>query len=326
MLRRIVTTAAAAAAAVAFATGPGFGWGNEGHEIVATVAATILSQDSPATLDKVKAILATEDGKPWTPQWNQTDIAAEATWADFCREKSEKCKKITEEWHFVNTDFDHPNFAAVCPNHAPPPGEASMGPPDCVIDKIEQFTKELANPHTSPAERLLALKFLLHFVGDIHQPLHAITRTDPQIGHEDRGGNCVGILRGHATEPLRLHSYWDTELVQFALKKNVNEAAAALMPLVTANKQKWSGGSAADWANESYALGHSTAYHGVIDTNPVQTDFVFKEEDGKPDNQCGPSKVYRISPDYDTKAEAVVKEQLAKAGVRLARRLQDNLH
>ena len=66
-------------------------------------------------------------------------------------------------------------------------GPASAGSAqDCVVDKIDEFEAELASPSTAPAERLLALKYLLHFIGDLHQPLHA-------SDNEDRGGNCVRI-------------------------------------------------------------------------------------------------------------------------------------
>src|SRR5262249_22815151 len=79
----------------------------------------------------------------------------------------------------------------------------------------------------------LALKFLLHFVGDIHQPLHAITHVDPDTHVEDRGGNCVGILRGNAKNPARLHAYWDTALVLRAVTKNVDAAVNELFSHIT---------------------------------------------------------------------------------------------
>jgi hypothetical protein len=326
MLRQMAAAAALATAALALGTCPGFGWGNEGHEIIATIAANVLQEDSPATLEKIKAILADDNGNDWTPNWDQTDIASEATWADVCRETSTECRNVTQLWHFVDIDFDHANVDEACFGHHAPDGEASQSPVQaCVTEKIEQFKKELADPQTSPEERLLALKFLLHFVGDIHQPLHAVSRTEPGAAHGDFGANCVGILRGNAKNPQRLHSYWDTALVQRALKKDVDQAADALMPLVNEHKDDWSAGSPADWANESYALAHSSAYAGVIDTDPVQTDYMFRGRNG-PDERCGPSKVYKINTQkYDKQAMQTVREQLAKAGLRLARLLQESV-
>jgi hypothetical protein len=301
--------------------GPSFGWGNEGHEIVATVAANVLQQESPGTLKKVNNLLAKDTNNTLTPH----DIASEATWADEFRQSSEEAQKATEQWHFVDTDFDKGDMSKACPPASQPSGPASQGAADdCVTNKIAQFAAELKNPQTPRKEKILALKFLLHFVGDVHQPLHAISRTDPQIGHPDRGGNCVGILRGHAQNPTRLHSYWDTALVKRALHDDVDEAATALMDLLTpANRQAWDSGEAADWARESFKLAKTKVYAGVVDHQPEQTDFVFTGHDGHPDDKCGPSKVYRIDADSDTRGVEAVKEQLAKAGLRLARLLEN---
>jgi hypothetical protein len=297
-------------------------WGDEGHEIVATVAANILKAESPSSLRKINALLTTDKSNLVL----DTGIASEATWADKLRASSNGARAATEEWHFVNTDFDHANADQACSGHPSLNGPASEGPAmDCVIDKVDQFSRELKSTQTSTQERLKALQFLLHFVGDIHQPLHVITRTDPDIGHEDRGGNCVGILPGNARPPIRLHSYWDTNLVVAALKKDPDAAATALMSLLTpANRQKWTGGTASAWASEGYEIAKSKVYAGVIDHAPAQTGFIFRGFDGKPDTKCGPSKVYKIAAGYDATGIGVVKEQLAKAGLRLAELLKES--
>jgi hypothetical protein len=306
---------------------PCFPWGNDGHEYVALLAAKILESESPQTLQKVNALLATDTNNDLTPN----DIASEATWADAFRGSSTQARELSAQWHFVDIDFNQPNLDAACFGHPKlSPGElATQGPsPDCIVDKIKQFAAELANPDTSDGERLGALKFLLHFVGDIHQPLHAANRNDPDTGRSDRGANCIGILHGNATKPTRLHSYWDTALVVHALSKNADTAMQRLTPLLTpSNKQKWlSSTDARDWALESFDLAKGHAYAGVIDTPPVQTDFIFKDPfHGTVDTQCGPSKVYHIGATYDAQASDVVKAQIAKAAVRLAWLLQHNL-
>ena len=138
---------------------------------------------------------------------------------------------------------------------------------------------------------------------------------------------AAGIFRGNEKNPTRLHTYWDDFLVLHALSKNPDTAMQRLTPLLTdANKQKWlSKPDPSDWSQESYDLAKGNAYAGVIDTTPVATDFVFKVPFHGPD-KCGPSKVYRINTDtYDPQASDVVKTQIAKAAVRLARILQQNL-
>ncbi len=120
------------------------------------------------------------DTDPLTPK----DFAGRATWAD----KYRNAHRGTAAWHFVDIEIDQPNLEDACFGFPSlPTGQfASTGPAqDCVVNKIDEFSVELKSPSTPPAERLLALKFLIHFIGDLHQPLHA-------ADHHDRGGNCIG--------------------------------------------------------------------------------------------------------------------------------------
>ena len=100
-----------------------------------------------------------------------------------------------------------------------------------------------------------------------------------------------------------------------------------LRPLLTdSNKRKWlsdTGGNdwATKWAQESYGLAKDHAYFGV-DQAPVQSDFLFKDFHGNVDLKCGPSKVYRIDAAYDSQATEIVKEQIAKAAIRLVWRFE----
>src|SRR6516225_4043340 len=96
----------------------------------------------------------------------------------------------TRQWHFVNIELDGPNLDRACFGHPRLPAAvpASSSPAKaCLVDKIEQFTAELSNSATAPGERLLALEFLLHLVGDVHQPLHAVDDHDAG-GNRKQGG------------------------------------------------------------------------------------------------------------------------------------------
>ena len=164
----------AAATALAFLPSHGaMAWGDEGHEVVALVAQAHLD---PAVLKKVNALLAAD-----TDDLTAHDIASEATWAD----KFRAGHRETAAWHFVDIELSNPNLDQACFGHpAVASGQpASKGPTDdCVVDKVQEFADELSNPNTAPEEQIVALKFLLHFVGDMHQPLHA-------ADDNDRGGN-----------------------------------------------------------------------------------------------------------------------------------------
>jgi hypothetical protein len=102
------------------------------------------------------------------------DIAGKATWPEKYREHGGAAK--TSLFYYADIEMSTGDVAAACfefPNLAD--GQlASDGPvKDCAIDKVDEFEAEIVNAATSPAEKVLALKHLLHFVGDEHQPLHS---------------------------------------------------------------------------------------------------------------------------------------------------------
>jgi len=297
-------------------------WGNEGHEIVALVAMRILQTDSPDVAEKITQMLTADRDNTLTAH----DIAAEATWADAFREHGSKPKGATAQWHFVDIEIDGPdggNLTQACAADPVPVGTlASDGPAkNCVTRKIKEFKQELGDAGTMSAERLLALKFLLHF-GDVHQPLHAADHTNPN-GKPDRGGNCVGVLPGHNTRPVKLHAYWDTRVVVHALSGDPQEAAEAVLAMITPEtKTAWQSDDPDQWAGESFLVAKNVAYD--LPQTPERTGFEFPPQFGRPDS-CGPVDVFRLSAEYEHRAEQAAREQLAKAAVRLAFLLQQQL-
>src|SRR5581483_10255251 len=160
----------------------------------------------------------------------------------------------------------------------------------CVVDKVDQFTAELRSGTTAAPERLEALQFLLHFVGDVHQPLHA-------SDDRDQGGNKK-IVAAPGSAANTLHHYWDTE---FVARLGAGEGAIAqrlLAKITTAQRSQWSSGSAGEWARESFEVARTHAY-GQLPT-------------------ASPADHYRLSDQYVLDATSVTAEQLSKAGVRLA--------
>ena len=263
---------------------PAMAWGYEGHEIVATIARAELT---PAVRAKVDAILATD-----TDTLTGPDMVSRATWADAWRSAGHR---ETAQWHFVDTELDGSNLKMACVGFPAAAEPASAGPAtDCVIDKIREFTVELASPTTAPSERLLALKYLLHFVGDVHQPLHA-------SDNHDRGGNCVLVSLG-GNRTVNLHAYWDTAVVEAAVGKDVATAAVKLNGhITTAQRTAWRQGDASSWATESFQVSRSTVY--TIGSR------AGCESDAAP---------ITISPGYAVAAQAAAQVQLERAGVRLA--------
>lgn len=157
-------------------------WGPKGHRLVAGLASTELT---PRARTEVSRLLRGEA---------EPTLAGVANWADELREHDPDLGKRSARWHYVNLAEDGCAYrpATQCPNG------------DCLIEAIARQRTLLADRRQSDAVRAQALKFLVHFVGDAHQPLHA--------GYaRDRGGNTVQIqLDGKGSN---LHWLWDGEVI-----------------------------------------------------------------------------------------------------------------
>jgi len=265
-------------------------WGDEGHQIVALIAQHYL--DTAVQL-RVQGLLATDRSGLVT----DTSMASEALWADRYRDSDRDAGarryQQTRRWHYVDLELSSPNLDHACFAHpALSPGTpASAGPAeDCVVDKIEQFEAELSDRHTSPGEQLLALQFLLHLVGDLHQPLHA-------SDDADEGGNLkrVSATGLHAGS---LHHYWDTEFVRQLGGQALPVSQRLLSQISAADIAAWQRGAPADWARESFSLAKAAAY------GPLPPP--------------GARGGYRLSAGYVRNAVTAVQLQLCRAGVRLA--------
>jgi hypothetical protein len=222
------------------------------------------------------------------------DIASEATWADKLRDSNEGgARARTRQWHFVDLEIDAPDLDRACFGRPPiRAGKlASLGPAeDCVVDKIEAFAVELKDPTTNPEERLVALKFVLHFVGDLHQPLLASDA-------HDRGGNDKRVS-AKGFKASNLHRFWDTEFVE-QLGPDAKTIASDLIGRITeAQARAWSHGTTSDWAVESFQVAKQDAYGRLPE----------------PSKRRG----FRLTNDYIAMAADDVAQQLSKAGVRLA--------
>lgn len=171
----------------------------------------------------------------------------------------------------------------------------------CAVNQITVFEQVLATlpPDPNPAERLKAkqaLSFLVHLIGDIHQPLHAADR------NSDRGGNLehVNFFGTNANHTLVLHGIWDNQIVARIAPNEGILATRLKKDIKAARKETVS--SPADWALESYRFARDVAYHGIPSPN-------------------GTDDVASLAQAYQNKAAPVVRKQLARAGVRLANAL-----
>ena len=266
-------------------------WGNDGHKTVALIAQQCLT---PSAKKQVAAMLAAD-----TDPLTQHDIASEATWADRYREHHPE----TANWHFTDIEISNPDLTAACFGRQPLPAGtvASNGPPDaCAVDKIEQFEAELSAPNTDAEERLIALKFLLHFVGDLHQPLHS-------SDNHDRGGNDVKVtVDGFPHNPKKdeLHGFWDTQFVDGIATPPATLAKQLLAQITPADASAWATGTPEEWAMEAFNIAQSDTY-------------------GNP--PLSKNKPQHLDSSYVDTAEVDVRLQLSRAGIRLADVLNKSL-
>jgi hypothetical protein len=264
-------------------------WGDEGHEIVGLIAEHYLT---PAVRARVDALLATDSSGLCVG-----DVAHESTWADKYRDSdrdgSRRRYYATRNWHFVDLELDGPDLNRACHGRPVLPEgiAASNGPADaCIVDKIEQFRAELRGSRIDDRERLLALQFVLHLVGDLHQPLHA-------ADDHDQGANRELVsAAGMGTESL--HHAWDTEFVAL-LGDDPRAVAGRLIARITnAQRREWSRGTPAEWALESFSVAKTHAY-GLLPP-PWRRHR------------------YDLPENYTEDAVKITADQLSKAGVRLA--------
>jgi hypothetical protein len=287
-------------------------WGCEGHQAVALIAKKHLN---PRALAMVEKILTDNPIDPtlkrYCPSEGLDPMADASTWADDYRERDPN----TAPWHF----FDIPRGAS----QSGIDQFCSSG--GCVVSALEEQIKILRMPGADPKKQADALRYVIHFAGDIHQPLHCTT-------NNDRGGNCVPVdYFGKQTQLMNpetgsyspnLHSVWDVDIVEtIARGETVDQFAAELDGQFQSRVASWqkAGMNFDDWAWESHEKAEQATYGRL----PQQ----IKVESPVPVNTCLDdnnisARMLALHEDleqpYQDAAAPVVREQLAKAGVRLA--------
>jgi hypothetical protein len=287
-------------------------WGCEGHQVVALIAERNLT---PHALAMVKQILRDSPIDPTLSRYckdgNVDEMADASTWADDIR----ALRPETAPWHYIDIPLgtSHREIAQFC-----------ALPESCVTQAITDQIAILRSPG-DPQKKAEALRFLIHFVGDLHQPLHATT-------NNDQGGNCVPVVYFDALPELRnpqtesyapnLHGVWDTNiLAKMTTEKTSEQVASELDQSFRSKIVRWKRGSAdvSGWAWESYQLAQKTGYGKLPVRIPVESPQpILSCAD---DNHISARMLKlneRLEQPYQDAAAPVVRQQIAKAGARLA--------
>jgi hypothetical protein len=308
---------------------PAFGWGCEGRQIVALIARAHLTSAASAAIDRLLAEY------PADPALNHYCKSADAmvdtaAWADEVR-NTEK----TGPWHYIDiplTEKQPGSLAAWCPAITPPlimvppvapvpvtPAAGTKDHPGCVTNAIEYHWAILLDTSRSDADRTTALRYLIHFVGDMHQPLHS-------SDNNDQGGNCTAIQFFDQQRPANLHSIWDTLLIQHELTSKKETPADYARQLDRQFADRWPawGTLPVDptaWAWEGNRVARMITYGDLKPAIPLEKPRV-QTADGQAVCTAEREKVaalhIAIGDPYFDAAIPVVGEQLAKAGYRLA--------
>ena len=237
----------------------GLAWGPTGHRIVAHIAEMNLDPEVLKAIQK---------------KFNIKHLASVAHWADAIKER--KGRPIIR--HYTNIAEGHRTYRQErdCPRKR------------CVTEKVKAYQQVLADSSESLKRRKDALKFLVHLVADVHQPMH--------IGNaKDRGGNEIPVV--FQGWPTNLHKVWDSKLIFLNGKTEAQFARDLNRSITLENKKKWTRGGVEEWTNESRAL--------VMDYG-----YVLKFSNGR-----------ALSPEYIEGGRAVVNKCLQRAGYRLAHML-----
>jgi hypothetical protein len=242
-----------------------FGWGAHGHRIATRVAEARLS---PAARAAVRELLHEGD-----------TLLTVCTWADH---EGHDAVPGSASWHYVNVPLDAPRYS-----------DRYCRGGNCVVVKIHQYRKVLADRRAPKAERARALLFLVHLVEDVHQPLH--------VGdNRDRGGNDTQVQflgRGD-----NMHRLWDSTILD-DFGRDEREWVRQIEPLLTSvNVAAWTEGGVESWADESLQAAKK-AYR-----DPRDPGRLIARGAG-------------LGRDYAEAALPVIRLRLAQAGVRLAHEL-----
>lgn len=243
-----------------------FGFGYNQHQIIAWIAWQYMDQDVRETVGDLLGEQGVES------------FMAVSTWADEIRGDSRY--NYAYPYHYVNIaqNSDVYDRKRDCPQDA------------CIVEAVNRYSKVLTQPSVRDSIKSEALKFVIHFAGDIHQPLHAGFA-------EDRGGNDIPVLLNG--EVTNLHSAWDWGILA-TQSFTVSAYADSLYRTITpTNHQQWSNLSAGSWASESFQL---------------SKHYVYTVEAGE-----------TLTTEYVGRGIGILDEQIKRAGVRLAALLNERL-
>ena len=283
-------------------------WGCKGHQTVAFIAEKHLTPEARQWVQKLL------NENPIDPKLNRYcggamhDAMADAsTWADDVRGQ-----RKNGPWHYIDIPRGSQRGAL----------EPFCGKEGCVTKAISEQLAILKDKNADGAKQAEALRYIIHFVGDLHQPLHTITNAD-------EGGNCVPVkyLRrsphehNHSYSP-NLHNIWDTAIPERdAEGADPAEYADTLDALYGADIESWqkAGIHVDDWVWEGYDIAENVVYGNLTPKIAIEPNVAVHT--CSDDNNIGDRLLHQnivAGETYQEKAATVAEKRITEGGVRLA--------
>jgi S1/P1 Nuclease len=227
---------------------PAFAWNIPGHMLSAIIAYQVLQQESPGTIEKVKSGL---EKHPWyANQWQARlkDVPVAdhglvvfmqaARWADDIRMRDKQHHR--GQWHYINWPFKPEGQPASVQTRDPDPVN--------ILTAFAENEAKVKNEN-DPGRKAIALAWLFHLVGDIHQPLHTAQLFTVDYPNGDRGGNEICLRVTQAGQPMDLHRFWDGVSTSSSNLTRLRNDATALR-----NRQEFKRSQLTELANTGFEL------------------------------------------------------------------------
>ncbi len=261
-------------------------WSNDAHRITALMAEDILTPKARATVTELL------DGGT---------LADASTYMDFYREALKRELPGSDKWHYDNPSVCTPANSSQAYSEYCPDG-------NCASAQVNRWFNVLADAKNSKEQRALALRLLIHIVGDLHQPMHA-------ANDDDFGGAKKIMLMPAAKLPQNLHLVWDVDLPKIAMR-GLNEQQVA-KDLLANHKPKfadWLKGDAVLWVSQSYGIARRLAYGKLPGFSCGEVDGkLVGLRDGKP----WTDEPVPVPRDYIEGAVGIIPILLAQSGARI---------
>lgn len=307
------------------------GFNELGHSVIAKIAYDQLAPRQRAALQQVlqqhphyAEYLARE--RPTGVAREEWAFLRAATWADWVRKRS-RDRYHKGGWHYINYPYRPGQSTATLPSPLDQSRNIRERLPKAVAmvrGGANTNTLRLPNTLDAPAKQAVALTWLCHLIGDLHQPLHVIALIDeprwPESSHGDQGGNLIAVVI-QGRQPMKLHSYWDGALELPMSYDNVRATVASLATrppvppeqLAQLARQQ----NIETWVEESYRLAAKHAYlDGTLQLAPWREEYNAPEAVADPNVPVLPESV-------KSTVRMIYRQRLAIAGARLARQLRE---